>query len=152
MNCNLMSIMRMIDMVLSKMERKNRASCPMPLLSLYAASKVYVDFLSRALNLEYQDKGIFIQSVLPAYVSTNMSKIRKSSFMVPSPTTFVQHALKTVGIENRTYGYWTHKLLGFVTDRIIINFLSQDFSSKLAYDSLKNVRRRYYKKEGIKMD
>ena len=159
-NCNIISMTRMIELVLPKMEAKRRgviinvssysASYPMPLLSVYAASKVYVDYLSRALNMEYQDKGITIQSVLPAYVSTNMSKIRRTSLMVPSPDVYVDHALRTVGLETRTYGYWPHKLQGFVQDTLISSTVGPDYNVKLAYDSLKDVRRRYYKKEGIK--
>lgn len=161
-NCNIMSIMNLISIVLPKMERRGRgviinlssysASYPMPLLSVYTASKIFVDYLSRSLSFEYANKGIIVQSVLPAYVSTKMSKIRKVSLMVPSPTTYVRHALRTVGIESRTYGYWMHKIQGFVQDCLISNTLGVDFNSKLAFDSLKDVRRRYYKKEGIKMD
>lgn len=161
-NCNIMSIIHLLTIVLPKMERRGRgviinlssysASYPMPLLSVYTASKIFVDFLSRSLSFEYANKGIIVQSVLPAYVSTKMSKIRKVSLMVPSPTTYVRHALRTVGIESRTYGYWMHKIQGFVQDCLISNTLGVDFNSKLAFDSLKDVRRRYYKKEGIKMD
>jgi 17beta-estradiol 17-dehydrogenase / very-long-chain 3-oxoacyl-CoA reductase len=150
----------MIEMVLPKMEAKGRgiiinvssysASYPMPLLSVYAASKVYIDWLSRAIQVEYKTKGITVQSVLPAYVSTNMSKIRKTSLMVPSPDVYVDHALRTLGIEDRTYGYWPHKLQGFVQDCLIGTVLGPDYNVKLAFDSLKDVRRRYYKKEGIK--
>ncbi|OTF76076.1 hypothetical protein BLA29_012298, partial [Euroglyphus maynei] len=102
-NCNMMSVMRMVEMVLPKMEHRGRgvvinlssysASYPMPLLSIYNASKIFVDFLSRALQFEYADKGIIVQSVLPAYVSTKMSKIRRTSLMVPSPKTYVRHAM-----------------------------------------------------------
>lgn len=161
-NCNLFSVMRMIEIILPKMERRRRgviinlssysASYPMPLLSVYTASKIFVDYLSRALQFEYKQKGIIIQSVLPAYVSTKMSKIRRASLMVPTPSTYVRHALKTVGIEARTYGYWAHKLQGFLQDSLIANIIGENFNSKLAFDALKDVRRRYYKKEGIKSD
>ncbi|CAG2111835.1 unnamed protein product [Medioppia subpectinata] len=159
-NCNIIAMTRIIEMVLPKMEAKRRgviinvssysASYPMPLLSLYASSKIFVDFLSRALQVEYASKGITIQSVLPAYVMTNMSKIRRSSLMVPTPDVYVSHAMKTVGIESRTYGYWPHKLQGFIQDSIISNTLGSDFNIKLAFNALKDVRRRYYKKEGLK--
>jgi len=126
------------------------ATYPMPLLSLYAATKIYVDYLSQALNLEYADKGIVIQSVLPAFVSTNMSKIRRTSLLVPSAKDYVQSALKTVGVEPRTYGYWSHKLQGFVQDCLISNIIGPQFNVKLAFDKLKDMRSRYYRKQGIK--
>ncbi|KAH9395119.1 hypothetical protein TYRP_005189 [Tyrophagus putrescentiae] len=137
-NCNLFSVMQMIEIILPKMERRRRG--------------IFVDYLLRALQFEYKQKGIIIQSVLPAYVSTKMSKICRVSLMVPTPTTYVQHALKTADIEARTYGYWAHKLQGFLQDSLIANIISKNFNSKLAFDALKDVRRRYYKKEGIKSD
>ena len=39
-----------------------------PLLSVYSASKSYVDVFSRGLCEEYKKKGITIQSVAPGYV------------------------------------------------------------------------------------
>ena len=159
-NMNILACTKLIHMVLPKMEKRKRgviinissysASYPMPLLALYAATKIYVDYLSRSLQFEYANKGIVIQSLLPAYVSTKMSKIRKASLMVPTPETFVRSALKTVGIEARTYGFWTHKLQGFVQDCLINNVLGTDFNIKLAYNQLKDVRRRYYKKHQLK--
>lgn len=161
-NCNIYSAIGLIQIVLPRMERARSgvvinlssysASYPMPLLTLYTSSKIFVDYMSRALQFEYAQKGITIQSVLPAYVTTKMSKIRRSSMMVPTPTTYVRHALRTVGLESRTYGYWAHKLQGFFQDSIISTLLGENFNSKLAYDALKDVRRRYYKKEGIKIE
>lgn len=40
-----------------------------------------------------------------------MSKIRKQSFFVPTPETFVKYALNTVGLESQTSGYPSHSLL-----------------------------------------
>lgn len=72
----------------------------------YGATKSYVDHLSRALQTEYANKNIVIQSILPAYVSTKMSKIRKASAMVPTPKDYINAQMKTVGFENR-YVYYT---------------------------------------------
>ena len=41
---------------------------PTPLLSVYSASKSYVDIFSRGLCEEYKNKGITVQSVAPGYV------------------------------------------------------------------------------------
>ena len=69
------------------------------MLAAYGASKVYVDHLSCALQIEYANKNIVIQSILPAYVSTKMSKISRSSFMVPKPKDYIEAQMKTVGFE-----------------------------------------------------
>lgn len=161
-NVNILSCTKMIQMVISKMEEQRRgviinlsslsASYPTPLLSLYGATKIYVDFLSRGLQAEYASKGIIVQSVLPSYVATNMSKIRKATFLVPTPSAYVKGTLRTVGVEDRTYGYWTHKLQGFVQDRIIAGIFGDKAMTKLAFDSLQKIRAAYYRKYMQKKD
>lgn len=126
------------------------AAYPMPLLAAYGSSKAYVDHLSRALSAEYANKNIVIQSILPAYVSTKMSKIRKASLMVPTPKDYVAAQMKTVGFENRTYGYWPHKAQAFILDSIIYPLFGSDAISKITFNSLKSVRERAYKKHNLK--
>lgn len=158
-NVNIVSTTKMIELVLPRMEKQRRgviinlsslsAAYPTPLLSVYGAAKNYVDSLSRALQIEYAPKGIVVQSVLPSYVATKMSKIRNSSFLVPFPSGFVKGALKTVGLEDRTYGYWTHKLQGFVQDHVIAGIAGAKTMSNIAFNSLKGIRAAYYKKKTI---
>uniref|UniRef100_A0A061QPS4 Beta-keto reductase n=1 Tax=Tetraselmis sp. GSL018 TaxID=582737 RepID=A0A061QPS4_9CHLO len=45
-----------------------------PLYSVYAASKAYVEQLTRSLAVEYKDKGIDFQLQAPLYVATKMAK------------------------------------------------------------------------------
>ena len=51
---------------------------------------------------------LYFQVVLPFFVATKMSKIRKGSVFAPSPGTFVRSALNTVGMQARTFGFWSH--------------------------------------------
>lgn len=79
---------------------------------------------SRELNTEYggtDEKGsnIIVQCVMPGYVATNMSKISKTSWLVPSPDKFVKSALKTTGVEPITTGYMPHTLM--VSDVVFEN-------------------------------
>jgi len=155
-NINVISCAKMIKIVLPRMESQKKgviinissisAAYPTPLLSLYAASKIFVDLLSRSLHGEVKDKRIIVQSVLPSYVMTKMSKIRKPSFLVPTPKAYVQGAMKTIGVESRTYGYWTHKLQGFVQDHIIFGIFGADTMAKIAHNSLISIRKSYYRK------
>ncbi len=157
-NVNIIAMTKMIDLILPKMVDKNRgiiinvssisAANPIPLISLYSASKIYGDYLSRALHFEYKDKGIIVQSVLPAFVSTKMSKL-KPSFFIPTPQQYVGETLKTVGIESRTYGYWTHKLIGFFQDCIVSNTIGSYFNTINGYNKLKHLRKKYYKRNGL---
>lgn len=155
-NINLLSTTYLTEIVLPRMEAQRQGvvinissisgAYPTPLLSVYGATKGYVDLFSRGLHREYKDKGIIVQSVLPSYVSTKMSKIRKASFLVPTPSDYVAAALKTVGIESRTYGYWTHKLQGFVQDHIIFGIFGPNAMEAIAMNSLKGINKAYYRK------
>ncbi|KAF7998142.1 hypothetical protein HCN44_009540 [Aphidius gifuensis] len=91
------------------------AAIPSPYLSVYAASKAFVDKLSADLAAEAAPRGVTVQCVLPGPVATKMSKIKKATWMAPTPEKFVEACLKTVGIESRTTGYPPHCLIiGFV--------------------------------------
>lgn len=161
-NTNIISCTKMLQIVLPRMEQAKSgvvinvsslsAAYPTPLLSVYGASKIYMDFLSRGLQAEYRDTGIIIQSVLPSYVATKLSKIRKASLLVPTPASYVKGALRSVGLEDRTYGYWSHKVQGFVQDRIISGIFGEKYNTTLALSSLKGIRSAYYRKYVNKKD
>ncbi|KAJ8050707.1 Very-long-chain 3-oxoacyl-CoA reductase [Holothuria leucospilota] len=101
---------------------------PSPLLTVYSGTKAYVDFFSRSLNTEYASKGIIVQSVLPFFVVSKLSKIRKSSLTVPTATSYVKSALATVGTETRTFGCFMHNLQGAVgtsfPESVVVYFLT----------------------------
>ncbi|NXU84323.1 DHB12 reductase, partial [Xiphorhynchus elegans] len=150
-NINIMSVCKMTRLVLPGMLERSKgiilniASAsgmyPTPLLTLYSATKAFVDFFSRGLHAEYKSKGIIVQSVLPYYVATKMSKIRKATLDKPSPETYVRSALSTVGLQSQTNGYLPHALMGWV-----FSFLPTSTASNLIMKTNKQIRARYLKK------
>ena len=98
-NCNITSLTKMTAIVLPNMVKKRKGiiinngsgagRTPMPLATIYSSSKAYVDFFSRALDLEYRGKGIIVQSLCPYYVSTKLSK-KGVGFGSPDPTSYVK--------------------------------------------------------------
>lgn len=88
---NVQSTTKMIRAVLPKLLEKKRgvvlnigsgAATVLPsdpLYSVYAATKGYVDQLTRSLAVEYAGKGIHFQLQAPLYVATKMAKIRSAS-------------------------------------------------------------------------
>uniref|UniRef100_A0AAQ4QVC5 Hydroxysteroid (17-beta) dehydrogenase 12b n=1 Tax=Gasterosteus aculeatus aculeatus TaxID=481459 RepID=A0AAQ4QVC5_GASAC len=92
---------------------------PVPLLTVYSASKAFVDFFSRGLQAEYKSKGIIIQSVLPFFVATKLSKIRRATLDKPSPERYVSAELNTVGLQAQTNGYLPHAVMGWVTTSLL---------------------------------
>ena len=65
---------------------------------------------SEDLALEYAPFGVTVQCVLPGFVATNMSRIRRPTLKVPTPKDFVKGQMKTLGLELASAGYWVHKL------------------------------------------
>ncbi|XP_054155636.1 very-long-chain 3-oxoacyl-CoA reductase-B-like [Oppia nitens] len=156
LNVNCRSMTRLIGLVLPGMVANRSgiilnvcsysACFPTPLLALYSASKIYGDYLSRALNAEYRSRGIVIQSVLPYYVSTNMIRNPPRSFMIPSSDQFVESALKTVGIESRTFGYLPHTVVAFCQNFLLKFLIGNDINMRLAFRKMRLFRHQYLAK------
>lgn len=149
-SANVHSVLQMTALILPQMvERKkgvviNISSTagviPNPLLTVYSATKAFVDKFSADLQTEYRGQGIVVQSIQPGFVATNMTKIRKTSTFAPSADTYVSEALKTLGIAERTAGYLPHTLM-----QTALNFIScvfcEQFASQLVFRQLLNTRK-----------
>ncbi|NXE22650.1 DHB12 reductase, partial [Ardeotis kori] len=150
-NINIMAVCKMTRLVLPGMLERSKGVIlnissaagmyPTPLLTLYSATKAFVDYFSRGLHAEYKSKGIIVQSVLPYYVATKMSKIRKPTFDKPSPETYVRAALGTVGLQSQTNGCLPHALMGW-----IFSLLPTPAVINLLMKTNKQIRARYLKK------
>lgn len=51
------------------------------------------------------------QSVLPFFVATKLSKIRRATLDKPSPERYVSAELNTVGLQTQTNGYLPHAIM-----------------------------------------
>ncbi|KAL5717858.1 hypothetical protein ACHQM5_010816 [Ranunculus cassubicifolius] len=85
-----------------------------PLYAIYAATKAYVDQLSRSMHVEYKPYGIDVQCQVPLYVATGLTSkvaaITKTSIFVPSPDGYVRAAVNWIGYGSRCTPYWSHSL------------------------------------------
>uniref|UniRef100_A0A8C8X4I0 Very-long-chain 3-oxoacyl-CoA reductase n=2 Tax=Panthera TaxID=9688 RepID=A0A8C8X4I0_PANLE len=150
-NVNVLSVCKMTRLVLPGMVERSKGAIlnissasglvPVPLLAIYSATKAFVDFFSQCLHEEYRSKGIFVQSVLPFFIATKLSKIRKPTLDTPSAETFVKSAIKTVGLQSRTTGYLIHSLMGS-----IISVTPTWLYFKITTNMGKSTRARYLKK------
>uniref|UniRef100_A0A3P9JI59 3-ketoacyl-CoA reductase n=1 Tax=Oryzias latipes TaxID=8090 RepID=A0A3P9JI59_ORYLA len=128
-NVNMTSVCQMTRLVLPGMVNRakgvilNISSAsgmyPLPLLTVYSATKAFMDFFSRGLQEEYRRQGIIIQSVLPFFVATKMTRIRKPTLDKPTPERYVAAELTTVGLQNQTNGYFPHAVMGWVTTKLV---------------------------------
>ncbi|XP_017554949.1 very-long-chain 3-oxoacyl-CoA reductase-A [Pygocentrus nattereri] len=128
-NVNITSVCQMTRLVLPRMEARARGVVlnissasgmyPVPLLTVYSATKAFVDFFSRGLQAEYKCKGLIIQSVLPFFVATKMTKIRKPTLDKPTPDRYVAAEVTTVGLQDQTNGYFPHAVMGWLTTVLV---------------------------------
>lgn len=91
---------------------------PTPLLATYSGSKAFLQAWSNALARELAPQGVDVQIVLSYLVTSAMSKIRRTSTLIPSPKQFVHFTLKQAGTQHggaqERYAtltpYWSHAL------------------------------------------
>ncbi|XP_029409867.1 very-long-chain 3-oxoacyl-CoA reductase isoform X1 [Nannospalax galili] len=151
LNTNILSVCKVTRLVLPGMVERSKGvilnissasgMLPVPLLTIYSATKAFVDFFSQCLHEEYKSKGIFVQSVLPYFVATKLAKIQKPTLDKPSAQMFVKSAIKTVGLQSRTTGYVIHALMGSIS-----SILPRCIYFKITMGFNKSVRSRYLKK------
>ncbi|KAM5171242.1 very-long-chain 3-oxoacyl-CoA reductase-like [Mantella aurantiaca] len=130
MNCNVLSMMHMTRIIIPRMvERKKgliinigseAGTYPFPTGTLYSATKVFMDFFSRSLAMDYKPMGVTVQSVMPLFVSTNMTENMESNVFVKTADDFAREALNTAGLTNRTSGCLSHSIQSFLLDLFLI--------------------------------
>lgn len=113
---------KLTRMLLPKM-KKNKRGCiitlssfsaigPAALMGLYGATKEFNRFLSESIRMEQGCCGITLQTIMPYFVTTKLSKIRKPSALIPTPKDFVAGALKSVGQYSVSFGCLSHQVYG----------------------------------------
>lgn len=153
-NCNIYAATKMCMIVMPQMvERKTglvinlsstAAEIPSPMLSVYSASKAYVTKFSADLAAEYGSRGIQVQCLVPGYVATKMSKIKKSTWMAPSPKKYVRSSIRHIGVKEHTTGYYPHSLLLGVISTL--QGCSLNFTRWLIIRMMENIRLRALKR------
>lgn len=151
--CNIGSVTNMSLMILPQMvERKKgvvvnvssvTAIIPSPLLTVYASTKAFIEKFSKDLACEYGKCGIVIQCILPGYVATKMSKIRRSTWMAPAPDVFVESAIHKIGIQQHTTGYFPHSLMVGAIN--LMDGISSSFARWVIVRTMENIRGRALK-------
>ncbi|XP_051172871.1 inactive hydroxysteroid dehydrogenase-like protein 1 isoform X2 [Leptopilina boulardi] len=92
---------------------------PLPLMTVYAATKVYINSFSEALRAEYSRYGLTVQHLTPLFVTTKMNafsrRLQVANIFVPDATTYAKNAISTLGKINTSSGYWAHGIQVFFT-------------------------------------
>lgn len=150
MTCNILSVVHMCKLIMPQMVERNMgviinissmaAKIPNPMLTMYSASKAFVDKFTEDLATEYNSRGIVIQSVLPGFVATNMSKIKKASWMSPNPDTYVAAAINTIGYSRHTTGYYPHAIMKLVINTLEV--FSPSMANSTVLKTMENIKKR----------
>ncbi|KXS12197.1 short-chain dehydrogenase/reductase [Gonapodya prolifera JEL478] len=146
-NCD--SVVLMSHMVIGQMDKRKKGAIinvssasglfPMGLLTVYSGTKSFVDFFSRALSQEYPN--LYIQSVMPFMVVSKLAGLKRPTWNAPTPDDYVRSSLPTIGYEDRTLGYWAHKVSG------LIQYLPFNLGEKFTYNTHADINKRYLKRQ-----
>ena len=93
---------------------------PLPYMGLYSATKVFDDYFSRALSLEYDGK-VDVLSLRPSFVRTPLVAAAGDSKWHINTDEFVISGLKKLGRCHSAIGHWRHQLGYFMGQAIPIS-------------------------------
>ncbi|XP_070161182.1 inactive hydroxysteroid dehydrogenase-like protein 1 [Polyergus mexicanus] len=128
-NVNVGATTLMTRLVIGDMQKRGRGAIvnvssgsefqPLPLMTVYAATKAYVKSFSGALRAEYSRYGITVHHLSPLFVNTKMNafshRLQVSSIFVPDATTYARNAIAILGKMDNSTGYWAHSIQKFIT-------------------------------------
>lgn len=127
---------------------------PTPLLATYSGSKAFLQNWSSSLAGELASDKVDVELVLSYLVTSAMSKIRRTSMLIPNPKQFVKSTLRSVGRRGgaqERYAtmtpYWSHAIYQFVIDETfgvyskIVNKINLSFHKSIRIRALKKAAR-----------
>lgn len=104
---NVKATLRMTRMVSTGMVKRKRGlilnvgsfsgQYPVPLLATYSATKTFLISFSQAIGEELRRNKIIVQNINAYFIVSKLSKIRRSSFFIPTPKPFVARTLAKIG-------------------------------------------------------
>jgi len=90
------------------------AAHPTPMLAVYSATKAYLNQLTSSMHYEYKDQGIDIICCAPYYVMSNLSGIKKETYLVCSSERFAKDAIRQLGYGHHSNPYIWHAVFEYL--------------------------------------
>ncbi|GAV02278.1 hypothetical protein RvY_12868 [Ramazzottius varieornatus] len=159
--CNMVAQTMMSRIILPQMVQRKKGviinlssaagDTPVPLIALYSASKAYNNFLSLAMDMEYRDQGLIIQSIQPFVVATNMSGKPETNLLIIDSFKYARSCLNTVGYFTRTHGHYSHALQSWLLGTVPL-MISTRMSMRFMGAARKEILRRMKEKGEWKWD
>lgn len=124
---------------------------PTPLLATYSGSKAFLQAWNNAIAQELAPQGVDTQIVLSYLVVSAMSKVRRTSMLIPNPKQFVNASLACVGRRGGAQDryatstpYWSHGLYHWLIENTFGVF--SGFVAGINYKMHVDIRRRALRK------
>ncbi|KAL2170460.1 hypothetical protein VTG60DRAFT_4840 [Thermothelomyces hinnuleus] len=98
---------------------------PTPYLATYSGSKSFLQHWSSSVAAELKPQGVDVEFVISYLVTTAMSKIRRTSLLIPSPKPFVRSVLGKVGLgwtekfTNTYTPWWSHAIFKWAIENTV---------------------------------
>lgn len=156
---NILGTQRMTRLVAPRLVRRGRGlilnlgsfsgQWATPLMATYAGSKGFLIAFTQALGEELRRAKVDVQLLNTYFVVSNMSKVRRASLLVPTPSTYVAAVLSRLGRASGALGrpftltpVPAHAWLDWITAHFVPGWLLL----RKAYDVNVSVRRRALRK------
>jgi 17beta-estradiol 17-dehydrogenase / very-long-chain 3-oxoacyl-CoA reductase len=98
---------------------------PTPYLATYSGSKAFLQHWSNSLASELQPYNVDVQFVVAYLITSAMSKVRRTSLLIPNPKQFVRATLGKIGLDsterfpNTCTPYWSHAAFKWVIEKTV---------------------------------
>ena len=102
---------------------------PFPFVAPYSATKVYNDFLSRAIAAE--NPNIDITCLRPGFVSTPLAAWRPKNFWTITPNQCARGLMNKLGFKRFTHGHWKHSVYVTLKLGIVPNWIFDAVSRRV---------------------
>ncbi|KAH9518797.1 Inactive hydroxysteroid dehydrogenase-like protein 1 [Bulinus truncatus] len=93
-----------------------------PQMTVYSATKRYLDYFIHGLAYEYRSSGVVFQCLIPFYTATRMTgyseKLSKTSILIPNASQYARSAIKTLGRSSCTTGYFPHTVQLWISSAV----------------------------------
>ncbi|KAL9939483.1 hypothetical protein V8E36_001300 [Tilletia maclaganii] len=153
---NVNATLRVTQLVVPRMIEQKRGlilnigsfagQAPTPLLATYSGSKAFLIGWTQALGEELKRHRITVRILNTYFVVSNMSKVRKSSAVIPTPKQYVAQALARLGSSGGAVGRpytstpWpAHAIIDWAIEHLVP---SKAFVLSYSYDQQQSIRKR----------
>jgi len=120
-NINIFAALTLTKIVLPFMMERNKGAIinigsitseiGLPFFSLYSSTKSFIQQFTADLSKEYFNTKIIFQYQYPSYITSKMSNFKKPTLFVPSPKSYVQYALKSLGLQTSSPIWPWHRIV-----------------------------------------